>query len=85
MTIYFDKNCVYWSNDDKMNEHFLNCQADYIRELVRNRGYIYLNQIYEILGAKWEPRYDNQCIENADFTIVVGLDCIHSRWVVDIF
>ena len=42
MTIYFDKNCVYWSDDDKMNEHFLNCQADYIRELVRNRGYIYI-------------------------------------------
>lgn len=45
MTIYFDKNCVYWSNDDKMNEHFLNCQADYIRELVRNRGYIFKSDI----------------------------------------
>ena len=84
MTIYFDKNCAYWSNDNKMNELFLNCQTDYIRDLVKHRGYIYLNQIYEILGAKWEPRYENHCIENAYFTVVVEWDCKQSRWVVDI-
>ena len=85
MTIYFDKNCAYWSNDNKMNEHFLNCQADYIRDIVKHRGYIYLNQIHEILGAEWEPRYDNHCIENADFTVVIGWECKQSRWTIDIY
>ena len=71
MTIYFDKNSIYWNNDNKMNEYFLNSQTDYIRDLIKNRGYIYLNQIYEILGIKWEPKYENRCIEDAYFTGVV--------------
>ena len=37
MTIYFDKNSIYWNNDNKMNEYFLNSQTDYIRDLIKNR------------------------------------------------
>lgn len=84
MTIYFDKKCVYWNIDNRLNEQFINHQMDYIRDLVKYRGYIYLNQIYEILGVKWEPRYENHCIENAYFTVVIGLDDKQSRWVIDI-
>lgn len=84
MTIYFDKNSIYWNNDNKMNEYFLNSQTDYIRDLIKNRGYIYLNRIYEILGIKWESKYENRCIEDVYFTVVVGWDCKRSRWEIDI-
>lgn len=83
MTIYFDKNSIYWNNDNKINEYFLNSQTDYIRDLIKNRGYMYLNQIYEILGIKWEPKYENRCIEDAYFTVVIGWDCKQSRWAID--
>ena len=85
MTIYFDKECHYWSRNDRSNEHFLNTQMDYIRDLVKHRGYVYLNQIYEILGAKWDTRIDNLCVEDPCFTSVIGLDDVNNRWVIDIY
>lgn len=85
MTIYFDKNCAYWSNDNKINECYLNYQTDYIRELVKHRGYVYWNQIFEILGAEWDTRMENHCIENADFTVVIGWEHKNNRWTVDIY
>lgn len=85
MTIYFDKECCYWSSDDRRNEYFLNTQIDYVRDLVKHRGYVYLNQIYEILGAKWDTRIDNLCVEDPYFTVVIGLDDVNSRWVIDIY
>ena len=85
MTIYFDKECHYWSSDDISNEYFLNTQIDYVRDLVKHRGYVYMNQIYEMLGAKWDTRINNLCIEDPYFTAVIGLDGINNRWVIDIY
>lgn len=84
MTIYVDKNCHWWNNDQKCNEYFINYQIDYIMDLIRYRGYIYLNQIYEILDVKWDPKCDNPCIENSDFTVVIGWEDKTSRWRIDI-
>lgn len=85
MTIYFDKNSPGWSNNNEMNERFLNYQTEYIRERVKHLGYIYWNQVFESLGVEWDTRWDNHCIEDADFTVVIGWDDKNERWVIDIY
>ena len=85
MTIYFDKTCGYWNNDNKLNEYYVNHTMDYMRELVKHRGYVYLNQIFEALGATWDTRMGNLCIEDENFTVVIGWDCRNDRWVIDIY
>lgn len=45
--------------DDLMNYYFLIHECDYMMDLCRIRGYIYLNQIYETLGIKWNPSNEN--------------------------
>ena len=65
-TITFDVNCVNWSPNGEYNRLYLNTQHQYFQELFMNRGYLYLNYIYEALGAKWNPDWGNTCyrIEN---------------------
>lgn len=60
-TIIFDHNATAWTKDREINEVFLNYQKDYLVELYLVRGYIYLNQIYEIFGIKWDPTENNPC------------------------
>ena len=84
MTIYFDEKCLHWCYDNKGNEHFLNLQTDYIMGLARHRGYVYLNQIYELLGIAWDPNQDNPCLRGSNFTIVIGWEDKHNRWRIDI-
>ena len=65
-TIIFDVNCVNWSPNGEYNRFYLNTQCQHFQELCKYRGYLYLNYIYETLGAKWNPDWENVCyrIEN---------------------
>ena len=85
MTIYFDEDSAYWTNDNTLNEHFLNCKMDYIIEIIKHRGYIYLNQIYENLGIEWDTRCGNLCLENPNCTVVIGWEDKNNRWSIDIY
>lgn len=60
-TIKFDRNCVAWTNEDYRNQCYLNLQTQYISEILKNRAYLYLSSIYEILGVKWNPEWKNIC------------------------
>ena len=60
-TIKFDRNCAGWTNEDYRNQCFLNLQTLYISEILKSRGYLYLNNIYEILGVQWDPNWNNIC------------------------
>lgn len=60
-TIRFDEHCVGWNKSIDWNRSFLNVQRDYIYEKLHRRGYMYLNDIYEGLGAKWNPEEENIC------------------------
>lgn len=60
-TIMFDESCAGWSKNVEWNKMFLNVQREYIYEKLQHRGYMYLNDIYEGLGAKWNPEEENVC------------------------
>lgn len=40
---------------------FLRAEEVYFNDLLIARGYVYLNQIYEALGVKWDPNNENPC------------------------
>lgn len=57
--IKFDDSSMYWSKYAQITGFFLEDAVERIRDLARYRGYIYLNQIYEILGVDWDSRMPN--------------------------
>lgn len=61
--ISFDKNSPMWTEDAGYNVQYLLNIEKYINEIIRHRGYIYLNQIYAMLGVEWNPENVNQCIK----------------------
>ena len=63
-TVEFGKESALWSTDRAYNMAFLKHMEVYMNDLIRYRGYIYLNQIYEMLGIGWDPKNENPCIEN---------------------
>lgn len=59
-TIMFDKNATYWENDINDNLCFVRMRGRYISDLLTVRGYLYMNQIYEHFGIKWNPEDLNE-------------------------
>lgn len=65
--IVFDKSSLGWNNGDEEEIlWYLRCKKEYINGLLMCRGYIYLNQIYESLGVKWDSTRMNTCIRYND-------------------
>lgn len=60
--IIFDRNNPNWSTNEGFNSMFLLAQERYLHDLLKARGYLYFNQIYEALGAVWNPEYVNKCL-----------------------
>lgn len=46
----FDESCAGWSNDPVTNVMFLRCQQNYANEKLKQRGYLFLNEVYDMLG-----------------------------------
>lgn len=47
---FFDESCAGWTKDPEMNLCFLRRQQDYVNEVLKNKGYMFLNDVYEALG-----------------------------------
>ena len=62
-TVRFDKNSPMWVEDARCNGLRLFCVEKYINEIIRRRGYIYLNKIYDLLGVAWNSENINRCIK----------------------
>lgn len=60
----FDSRNVCWVDYEDCNIMFLLQCENYVNDIIRLRGYIYLNQICEILGVEWNPDDVNHCIKN---------------------
>ena len=48
----FNNTCIGWSNDQEVNLIFLKAQERYANEIVINRGHLFLNEVYDMLGIK---------------------------------
>ena len=46
----FDENVPTWEKYRNVNEAYLKCQESYLNNLLRFRGYLFLNDVYDVLG-----------------------------------
>lgn len=51
-TVCFDETCTGWQRDAEANKFFLLRQQDYANEKLRARGYLFLNEVYDMIGAR---------------------------------
>lgn len=47
---YFDESCSTWDKDPHQNLIFLKTQQSYANDLLKMRGYLFLNEVYHMLG-----------------------------------
>lgn len=47
---FFNESCAAWTKDSECNLMFLRLQQEYANRLLKERGYIFLNEIYDLLG-----------------------------------
>jgi hypothetical protein len=49
---FFDEACTDWSRVPEYNRIFLDAQQNYANDLLRRRGHVFLNEIYDMLGLE---------------------------------
>ena len=59
--IMFDESNILWGSNEQ-NIMQMRRNMTYINCILRQRGYIYLNQIYECFEANWDTQRYNHCI-----------------------
>lgn len=47
---FFDEMCPAWTNDSEANLTFLRLQEQYATDKLKARGYLFLNDVYNMLG-----------------------------------
>jgi Family of unknown function (DUF6353) len=47
---FFDQTCPNWSPEWQYNRIFLDCAQNYCNDMLRGRGHIFLNEVYDMLG-----------------------------------
>ena len=46
----YDDGCIGWEKDPESNLMFLRRQQDYANELLKSKGHLFLNEVYDMLG-----------------------------------
>ena len=49
---FFDESRAAWTNDSEHNYMFLKLQQDYANDMLKCRGYMFLNEVYDMLGIE---------------------------------
>lgn len=47
---FYDDGCAGWEKDPEYNLMFLKAQQQYANDLLRSRGHLFLNEVYDMLG-----------------------------------
>ena len=47
---FFDDGCLGWTKDPEDNLLFLRVQQDHANEVLKSRGHLFLNEVYDMLG-----------------------------------
>lgn len=47
---FFNDACAAWCKDSEFNKTFLECQERYATDKLKARGYLFLNEVYDMLG-----------------------------------
>jgi len=47
---FFDDGCKGWEKDSEYNLMFLRAQQQYANDLLKSRGHLFLNEVYDMLG-----------------------------------
>ena len=47
---FFDESCPAWNKDSECNKTFLKLQQDFANELLKMKGHLFLNEVYDMLG-----------------------------------
>lgn len=56
-----ERTTAYAYSGIEYNRAFVKVQETDINMILKLRGYIYLNQIYETFGVEWKPIWKNLC------------------------
>lgn len=93
----FDRNSNAWDKDRSMNEYFLHAQENYLNDLLKAQGYLFLNDVYDALDIPktkagqivgWiydekNPIGDN-CVDLGRKEVVIdGAEKGESAWIID--
>lgn len=49
---FFDEACNDWKSNPEYNRAFLHCQQQYANDMLKSRGHVFLNEIYDSLGME---------------------------------
>lgn len=76
---FFDEYSKNWSRTPEYNHIFLTCQQNYANDLLRSRGHVFLNEVYDMLGIDRSKAgavvgwvLDPECDNFVDFGIFNG-------------
>lgn len=47
---FFDELCPGWTKDAEYNLNFLRIQQQYANEILKTKGHIFLNEVYDLIG-----------------------------------
>ena len=50
--VFFCDGCNGWTKSAEHNLYFLKCQQAYLNELLQSRGHVFLNELYDAIGAQ---------------------------------